>query len=67
MTVSHQPIHEVVQARILEGFPSPPPGHFPNPGIKPASLTSPASVGVFLTTTATWETQLVEYMSVISW
>ena len=32
------------------------PGDFPNPGIKPVSLASPASVGRFFTTTATWET-----------
>ena len=31
------------------------PGDLPNPGIKPASLTSPALAGRFFTTTATWE------------
>ena len=35
--------------------PFPLPGDFPNPGIKPVSLTSPALAGVFFTITATWE------------
>ena len=33
----------------------PPPGHLPDPGIKPASLMSPALAGGFFTTSATWE------------
>ena len=37
------------------GLPCPPPGALPNPGIKPTSLTSPASAGRFFTTSATWE------------
>ena len=37
------------------GFPCPPPGHLPNPGIKPPSLTSPALVGRFFSTSTTWE------------
>ena len=32
-----------------------PPGDLPDPGIKPASLTSPALAGGFFTTNATWE------------
>ena len=36
------------------GLPCPPPGDLPNPGIKPASLTSPALAGGFFTTSATW-------------
>ena len=32
------------------GLPSPPPGDLPDPGIKPASLVSPALVGGFFTT-----------------
>ena len=39
------------------GFPCPPPGDAPNPGIEPASLMSPALAGVFFTTSATWEAQ----------
>ena len=34
---------------------SPPPGDLPDPEIKPASLMSPALVGGFFTTSATWE------------
>ena len=37
------------------GLPCPSPGDFPNPGIKPASLISPALAGRFFTTSATWE------------
>ena len=38
------------------GLPCPPPGDLPNPGIKPASLMSPALAGEFFTTSTTWET-----------
>ena len=34
-------------------LPCPPPGNFPNPGLEPASLMSPALVGKFLTTSTT--------------
>ena len=37
------------------GLPCPPPGDLPNPGVKPASLTSPALAGGFFTTSASWE------------
>ena len=37
------------------GFPCPPPGDLPDPGIKPSSLTSPALAGGFFTSSATWE------------
>ena len=38
------------------GFPCPPPPDLPNPGVKHASLTSPALGGGFFTTTSTtWE------------
>ena len=33
----------------------PPPGDLPHPGIEPVSLRSPALVGNFFTTSATWE------------
>ena len=38
-----------------EWLPCPPPADLPDPGIKPASLTSPALAGGFFTTSATWE------------
>ena len=43
-------IHGILQARILEGLPCPPPGDLPNPGIEPVSLMSPALAGGFFTT-----------------
>ena len=39
------------------GLPCPPPGNLPEPGIKPASLKSPALAGRFFTTSTTWEAQ----------
>ena len=38
------------------GLPCPPPGDLPDPRIEPASLTSPALVGRFFTTSTTWST-----------
>ena len=35
-------------------LPCPSPGDLPGPGIKPSSFTSPALVGEFFTTSATW-------------
>ena len=52
------------QASVSMGFPRqeywnklacPPPGDFPDPGIEPESLMSPALGGGFFTTRATWE------------
>ena len=37
------------------GFPCPPPGDLPDPGIEPASLTPTALTSGFFTTSATWE------------
>ena len=48
-------VHGILQARILEWLPCPPPGDRPHPGIELASLTSPALAGGFFTTSATWE------------
>ena len=40
------------------GLPFPPPGNFPDPGIKSiSSVSSPLAGGFF--TTATWETQII--------
>ena len=39
------------------GFPYPPPGDLPDPGIKPESLMSPALAGGFFTTNAIWKPQ----------
>ena len=37
------------------GLPCPPPGHLPNPGIEPMSLTFPALAGGFFNTSAPLE------------
>ena len=49
-------VHGILQARILEGvnFHALLQGIFPDPGIEPVSLTSPALTGGFITS-ATWE------------
>ena len=39
-------------------MPFPTPGDLPDPGIEPASLSSPALAGGFFTTSTTWEAQL---------
>ena len=36
-------VHGILQARILEGLPGPPPGDVPEPGIELMSPASPAS------------------------
>ena len=43
--------------KYWSGLPCPPPGDLPDTGIEPECLTSPASVGGFLTTSTTWEAQ----------
>ena len=48
-------VHGILQARILEWVAMPSSRDFLNAGIEPASLTSPALVGGFSTTSATWE------------
>ena len=41
---------EFSRQEYWSGLPSPTPGNLPDPGIKPASLESPALVGRFFTT-----------------
>ena len=43
------------------GLPCPPPGDLSHPGIKPASLISPALGGGFFTTSATWSLLLFDF------
>ena len=38
-----------------------PPGNLPDPGIKPISLMCPALAGGLLTTSSTWEAQLIAH------
>ena len=47
-----------LQARRLEGLPRPPPGDLPDPGIEPASLTSPVLAGGSFSTSPTWDGSL---------
>ena len=47
-------VHGLLQARILEWVAFPSSGDLSNPGIKPASLMSPALLGGFFTTSTTW-------------
>ena len=48
-------VHGILQARLLEGLPCPPPGDLPDLGMEPASLMSPALAGKFFITSTTWE------------
>ena len=53
-TVAHQAPLSMGFSRqeYWSGFPCPPPGDLPSPGIKPMSLVSPALAGGFFTTSA---------------
>ena len=44
------------------GLPCPPPGHLPDPGIEPTSITSPTVAGGFFTTSATWEDEAMVFL-----
>ena len=47
-SVAHQaPLWNFFRQEYWSGFPFPPPGHLPDPGIEPASLVSPALAGRF--------------------
>ena len=50
--------------KYWSGLPFSPPEDLPNPGIRPASLKSPALAGRFFTTSATWEAQRKKKMRV---
>ena len=56
-TVAHQaPLSmEFSRQEYWSGLPFPPPGDFPDLGIKPMSLMSPSLAGGFFTTSPTWE------------
>ena len=51
-------INGILQARILNGLPCPPPEDLPEPGIESTSLRSPALAGGFFTTSTNWEAQI---------
>ena len=48
-------VHGFFKQEYWSGLPWPPPGDLPDPGIKPASLTSLALAGESFTTSVTWE------------
>ena len=48
--VAHQALLGFSRREYWSGLPCPPPGDLPNPGIKSASLASPALAGGFFTT-----------------
>ena len=48
-------IHGILQARILEWLPCPPPEDLPDPWMEPSFLMYPALADGFFTTSATWE------------
>ena len=54
---------EFPRQEYWSGLPFPPLGDLPNPGIIPASFASPALAGLFFTTSPTWETLIVIYLS----
>ena len=60
-TVSHQaPLSMGFSWQdYCSGWPFPSPGDLPDPSIKPSSLASPALVGRFFTTRATWEARTI--------
>ena len=48
-------VHGILKQEYWSGLLFLPPGHLPNPGIKPVSLVSPALAGKLFTTGITWE------------
>ena len=61
MTTAHQALLSMGFSKedCWSGLPCLPPGYLPDPGIEPMSLISPALVGRFFTTSATWEAQIL--------
>ena len=60
-------VHGILQARILEGLPCPPPGDLPDLGMEPVSLMSPALAGKFFTTSTTWEAHCNDKSLITVW
>ena len=54
----------ILQARILEWLPFPPPGNLPDPGMELESLTSPALAGRLYTMNLTWEAITVPHIGI---
>ena len=62
-TIAHQAPLSMgfFRQEYLSRLPCPPPGNFPDPGIEPACLRSPAPTGRFFTTSTTWEVWILLY------
>ena len=60
-------VHGILYKEYWNVLPGPPPGDLPDPGIKPKSLMCPALAGGFFTTSATWEAQLLEISTVLTY
>ena len=58
-------VHETFQEWLLDGLPCPSSGDLPDPVIKLASLTYPASAGMFFTIIAPWETPKQYFILVV--
>ena len=67
-TVAHQTLLSIRLSRqeYWSGLPFLSPGDHLDTGIEPASFTSPALAGKFFTTSATWETPLVYYNTIVN-
>ena len=48
--------------KYQSGWPCPPPGDLPDPGIEPSSLMSSALAGGFFTTSTTWEAYIYTHV-----
>ena len=55
---------EFSRQQYWNGLPCPSPGDLPDPGIEPASLTSPALAGKFFNTCTTWEALLPFFLAI---
>ena len=55
-------VHGILQPKFKNGFPCPPAGDLPYPGIEPASLMSPALEGGSFTTSTNWEAPIKDYV-----
>ena len=58
-------VHGILQARILERQPCPPPGDLTNPGMEPPSFMSPALAGRYFTSRTTWEAKSCVILAIL--
>ena len=59
---------EFSRQEYWSGLPFPTPGHIPDPGIEPVSLSSPALASGFFKTSTTWEAlTYITALRIASW